>query len=190
MKCNCLQKGRVCAGQVCIRGQCATPTQAAALWKKCRRPRQNSRSRGKTFIFPAEFAGFLCRTMPLRPWRKRKDRGLALQGKGLQWCGREPASSERRLPHRRYRSVHFAGCAAPVLRDDPRRDRTLAAATKRYTVFRGLAAHTRPAACKARNSSSANRRERSRKRTPSPFSSENMPPRPATTSMMSWVCFQ
>ena len=42
----------------------------------------------------------------------------------------------------------------------------------------------------ASTSASSNRRERVRKRTPSPFSSENMPPRPGTTSMISWVCFQ
>ena len=39
----------------------------------------------------------------------------------------------------------------------------------------------------ARYSSSPKTRERVRKRTPSPFSSENIPPRPGTTSMTSWV---
>lgn len=37
---------------------------------------------------------------------------------------------------------------------------------------------------------SGNTRERVRKRTPSGPSSENIPPRPFTTSMMSCVCFQ
>ncbi|MDB5933138.1 MAG: hypothetical protein JWQ01_482 [Massilia sp.] len=41
-----------------------------------------------------------------------------------------------------------------------------------------------------RNSSSVNRRERVRKRRPVPLSSENMPPLPVTTSMISWVCSQ
>ncbi len=36
-------------------------------------------------------------------------------------------------------------------------------------------------------SASVKRRERVKKRTPSPFSRENMPPRPGTTSMMSFV---
>ncbi len=40
------------------------------------------------------------------------------------------------------------------------------------------------------HSSSVNTRERVRKRTPSGTSSENPPPRPGTTSMVSWVCFQ
>ncbi len=40
------------------------------------------------------------------------------------------------------------------------------------------------------SSASSNMRERVRKRTPSPFSSENIPPRPGTTSMISLVCFQ
>jgi len=39
-------------------------------------------------------------------------------------------------------------------------------------------------------SSSVKSRLRVRKRTPSGPSSENIPPRPGTTSMMSWVCFQ
>lgn len=40
------------------------------------------------------------------------------------------------------------------------------------------------------HSSSVNKRERVRKRLPEPFSSENMPPLPLTTSIRSWVCFQ
>jgi hypothetical protein len=39
-------------------------------------------------------------------------------------------------------------------------------------------------------SSSENNRERVRNRLPVPLSSENMPPMPSTTSMMSCVCFQ
>jgi len=60
------------------------------------------------------------------------------------------------------------------------------AAPTRGGAFR----ETFPAACNAAYSASPNSRERTRKRTPSPFSSENMPPRPGTTSMISWVCFQ
>jgi len=46
------------------------------------------------------------------------------------------------------------------------------------------------ASSNACHSSSVNRRERVRKRYPSGPSSENMPPRPGTTSIISWVCFQ
>ncbi len=41
-----------------------------------------------------------------------------------------------------------------------------------------------------RHSSSVKSRERVRNRCPVPLSSENMPPLPATTSMISWVCSQ
>jgi hypothetical protein len=42
----------------------------------------------------------------------------------------------------------------------------------------------------ASHSASLNKRERVRKRLPVPLSRENMPPFPATTSMISWVCSQ
>ena len=48
----------------------------------------------------------------------------------------------------------------------------------------GCVASSQPA------SSSVNKRERVRKRWPVGPSSENMPPRPGTTSMISWVCCQ
>ena len=48
----------------------------------------------------------------------------------------------------------------------------------------------RPAARSSPISVSLKTRERMRKRTPSALSSENMPPRPGTTSSVSWVCFQ
>ena len=52
-------------------------------------------------------------------------------------------------------------------------------------------AQARAACCAScSHSSSLNRRERVKKRFPVPFSSENMPPMPSTTSMISCVCFQ
>src|SRR5574337_1932004 len=46
---------------------------------------------------------------------------------------------------------------------------------------------TTPAAMSSAHSSSENRRERVRKALPSVPSREKVPPRPSTTSMMSWV---
>ena len=47
-----------------------------------------------------------------------------------------------------------------------------------------------PSLSSASTSASVNTRLRVKKRKPSGASSEKPPPRPGTTSMMSWVCFQ
>ncbi len=49
---------------------------------------------------------------------------------------------------------------------------------------------TAPSRLKARYSSSLNKRDRVRNRTPSGASSEKPPPRPGTTSIVRWVCCQ
>jgi len=49
---------------------------------------------------------------------------------------------------------------------------------------------TRPSACGCAYPASLDSRERTSKRRPAPFSGGSMPPRPSTTSIGSWACFQ
>ena len=110
------------------------------------------------------------------------------------WVGFSAARGETSNPLRRRasRTTSAPSCGAEKDCKEPWNLPTgvRTAETMTASLIGFLLLQMRPAARRSRISTSSKIRERMRKRTPSALSSENMPPRPGTTSSVSCVCFQ